>query len=88
MDGGVGRVVTRTPYTFGRDCTAPHAGIPARQCDCSSLVQQAYRAGGVRLPRTTGQQLHTGTPVTGAANLRSGDLIFIPGNTAAWPFAE
>jgi cell wall-associated NlpC family hydrolase len=69
-----------TPYTFGGDCTAPHSGVPARQCDCSSLVQQAYRAGGVSLPRTTDQQVHAGTAVTGgAANLRPGDLIFIPG---------
>ena len=43
-----------TPYTFGGDCTAPHSGVAAHQCDCSSLVQQAYRAGGVSLPRTTG----------------------------------
>jgi cell wall-associated NlpC family hydrolase len=68
-----------TPYTFGGDCTAPHSGNPARQCDCSSLVQQAYRAGGVSLPRTTAQQVHAGTPITGTANLRPGDLIFIPG---------
>jgi cell wall-associated NlpC family hydrolase len=69
-----------TPYTFGGDCTAPHSGVPAHQCDCSSLVQQAYRHGGVSLPRTTDQQVHAGTAVTGgAANLRPGDLIFIPG---------
>ncbi|RKF23637.1 peptidoglycan endopeptidase, partial [Micromonospora globbae] len=41
-----------TPYTFGGDCTAPHSGIPARQCDCSSLLQQAYRAAGIAIPRT------------------------------------
>jgi cell wall-associated NlpC family hydrolase len=68
-----------TPYTFGGDCTAPHSGVAAHQCDCSSLVQAAYRAGGVSLPRTTGQQVHAGTPVAGAADLRPGDLIFIPG---------
>jgi hypothetical protein len=69
-----------TPYTFGGDCTAPHSGVPAHQCDCSSLVQQAYRHGGVSLPRTTDQQVHAGTGVPGGvANLRPGDLIFIPG---------
>jgi hypothetical protein len=68
-----------TPYTFGGDCTAPHSGVAARQCDCSSLVQQAYRHGGVSLPRTTDQQVHAGTPITGAAHLKPGDLIFIPG---------
>jgi cell wall-associated NlpC family hydrolase len=70
-----------TPYTFGGDCTAPHSRVPAHQCDCSSLVQQAYRHGGVSLPRTTDQQVHAGTKVTGgAANLKPGDLIFIPGS--------
>jgi cell wall-associated NlpC family hydrolase len=68
-----------TPYTFSGDCTAPHSGVPAHQCDCSSLVQQAYRAGGVSLPRNTWEQVNAGTPVAGAADLRPGDLIFIPG---------
>jgi len=27
-----------TPYSFGGDCTNPHGGDPAHQCDCSSLV--------------------------------------------------
>jgi cell wall-associated NlpC family hydrolase len=69
-----------TPYATDGDCTAPHSGVAAHQCDCSSLVQQAYRAGGVTLPRITGQQAHTGTPVTGTTQLRPGDLTFIPGD--------
>lgn len=69
-----------TPYTFGGDCTAPHSGIEARQCDCSSLVQQAYFNAGISLPRTTENQQHAGTPVAGLADLRPGDLIFIPGS--------
>ncbi|MEV4481827.1 C40 family peptidase [Micromonospora coxensis] len=69
-----------TPYTFGGDCTAPHSGIPARQCDCSSLVQQAYRAAGVTVPRTTGEQVHAGQPVSDFRHLRPGDLLFIPGS--------
>lgn len=43
--------------------------------DCSLLVQKAYEAGGVRLPRTTYQQILVGTPVA-RANLLPGDLIF------------
>ncbi|MDZ5446833.1 NlpC/P60 family protein [Micromonospora sp. 4G57] len=39
-----------TPYTFGGVCTAAHSGIPARQYDCSALLQQAYRAAGVSIP--------------------------------------
>ncbi len=76
-----------TPYTFGGDCTAPRSGIPARQCDCSSLVQQAYRAASVTLPRTTSDQVHAGAPVADYRDLRPGDLLFIPGSrgTAARP---
>ncbi|WP_438361908.1 C40 family peptidase [Micromonospora sicca] len=69
-----------TPYTFGGDCTAAHSGVPARQCDCSSLLQQAYRAAGVSIPRTTGEQVHAGQPVTDYRDLRPGDLLFIPGS--------
>lgn len=69
-----------TPYAYGGDCTAPHSGDPAHECDCSSLVQAAYRAGSVSLPRTTREQVHAGTPVASLADLRPGDLIFIPGS--------
>ncbi|MET7952100.1 NlpC/P60 family protein [Micromonospora sp. NPDC005324] len=69
-----------TPYTFGGDCTAAHSGTPRRQCDCSSLMQQAYLAGGVTIGRTTRDQVHEGTPVPGVTHLRPGDLILIPGS--------
>nr|WP_221378377.1 C40 family peptidase [Actinoplanes polyasparticus] len=68
-----------TPYTFGGDCTAAHSGIPRHQCDCSSLMQQAYRAAGIRIPRTTADQVHAGAAVPGPADLHPGDLILIPG---------
>lgn len=69
-----------TPYTFGGDCTAAHSGVPRRQCDCSSLMQQAYRAAGITIPRTTHDQVRAGTAVPGADALRPGDLILIPGS--------
>ncbi|MEU1808404.1 C40 family peptidase [Micromonospora aurantiaca (nom. illeg.)] len=69
-----------TPYTFGGDCTAAHSGIPRRQCDCSSLMQQAYRAAGISIPRTTHDQVHAGTLVPGTDYLQPGDLILIPGS--------
>lgn len=69
-----------SPYTFGGDCTAPHSGIPARQCDCSSLMQQAYRAAGITIARTTSEQIHAGSTVGDHADLRPGDLLFIPGS--------
>jgi cell wall-associated NlpC family hydrolase len=68
-----------TPYAFGGDCTAAHSGNPAHQCDCSSLVQQAYRAAGYTLlPRLARHQARVGAPV-GLSDLRPGDLIFIVG---------
>lgn len=69
-----------TPYAFGGDCTAARSGNPRHECDCSSLMQQAYRAAGITIPRTTGDQVHAGTGVSGPAGLRPGDLILIPGS--------
>ncbi|MFI6173431.1 C40 family peptidase [Nocardia sp. NPDC051052] len=42
--------------------------------DCSGLVQWAYRRAGRDLPRTSGEQLATGTPVS-QSELRVGDLV-------------
>jgi cell wall-associated NlpC family hydrolase len=68
-----------TPYSLGGDCTAAHSGNPAHQCDCSSLVQQAYQAAGISLPRTSQAQFRAGVPVSGPDQLQPGDLIFVPG---------
>lgn len=73
-----------TPYHFGGSCTDPHSDIPAKQCDCSSLVQQAYRRAGITLPRTTRQQINSGAPVAGPRQLRPGDLIFLPGHVGIY----
>jgi cell wall-associated NlpC family hydrolase len=67
-------------YSYGGDCTAPRSGVPAHECDCSSLMQMAYRVAGVALPRTTGDQVHAGAPVHGLGRIRAGDLVFIPGS--------
>jgi hypothetical protein len=69
-----------TPYHYGGSCTDPHGSDPTGWCDCSSLVQMAWRAAGIDLPRTTYQQVHVGTPVPSVADLEPGDLIFIPGS--------
>lgn len=69
-----------TPYQFGGSCDDPHGLDPSGRCDCSSLVQMAWRAAGVNLPRTTYQQVHSGTSVSSVARLQPGDLIFIPGS--------
>ena len=69
-----------TPYHFGGSCTDPHSGDPSKQCDCSSLMQQAYRNAGISIPRVTDDQQHFGTAVASATELKPGDLVFIPGS--------
>ncbi len=56
-----------SPYVWG--ATGPDA------FDCSGLVQAAYRAAGVALPRTTYAQIGAGRRVS-RAELLPGDLVF------------
>jgi len=76
-----------TPYQYGGSCSDPHGTSPAGWCDCASLVQMAWAAAGVAIPRTTYDQWRVGTPVASVSQLVPGDLIFIPGTdaTAAGP---
>lgn len=67
-----------TPYQWGGSCTAAHGSDPMTRCDCSSLVQQAYHAAGIALPRTTYLQVTAGTAVPLHA-LKPGDLLFAEG---------
>jgi len=71
-----------TPYSWGGDCTAARSGVAAHECDCSSLVQIAYRAASIALPRTTQDQVRAGVPVQDLSQIRPGDLVFIPAPTA------
>ncbi|WP_330457382.1 C40 family peptidase [Streptomyces sp. NBC_00820] len=73
----------KTPYQWGGSCTDSHGSDPMGRCDCSSLMQQSYKAAGVSLPRTTYTQVKAGKPVSVDA-LRPGDLVFTEG-TAAVP---
>ena len=75
-----------TPYQWGGSCTNSHGADPMGRCDCSSLMQQAYKAAGVTLTRTTYTQVTEGKPVTVDA-LQPGDLVFTAGSdgTAANP---
>jgi len=67
-----------TPYQWGGSCTDSHGADPMGRCDCSSLMQQSYRAAGVTLSRTTYTQVEEGTGVSVDA-LRPGDLLFTEG---------
>jgi cell wall-associated NlpC family hydrolase len=69
-----------TSYHFGGSCTDAHSTNLNKHCDCSSLMQQAYRAAGISIPRITTDQVKAGIPVPGANQLLPGDLIFLPGS--------
>jgi cell wall-associated NlpC family hydrolase len=63
-----------------------HVGAPyrwgsagPRAFDCSGLVWAAYQSAGVRLPRTSQSQYHTGHRV-GRTALKPGDLVFFGAN--------
>ncbi|MFF4361000.1 C40 family peptidase [Streptomyces sp. NPDC001604] len=71
-----------TPYQWGGTCSAPHGQDPMGRCDCSSLMQASYKAGGVSISRTTYAQVKEGEAVSVDA-LKPGDLLFTRGTAAA-----
>ena len=50
--------------------------------DCSGLVQAAYRAAGVSLPRVAQDQYDATAKVPSGAPLEVGDLVFFGGGTS------
>ncbi|MCG0066002.1 bifunctional lytic transglycosylase/C40 family peptidase [Streptomyces tricolor] len=66
-------------YHLGGDCTKALGHDPAHWCDCSSLMQQAYRAAGVNIPRVTYDQVAVGTRVD-IDHPKPGDLVFNAGS--------
>ena len=66
-------------YQWGGDCTDGLGDNPAHRCDCSSLMQQAYKAAGITIPRTTYDQVDTGRQVD-MDKPKPGDLVFNPGS--------
>ncbi|WP_405848537.1 C40 family peptidase [Streptomyces sp. NBC_01518] len=67
-----------TPYQWGGSCTNSHGSDPMGRCDCSSLMQQSYKAAGLTLTRTTYTQVKEGKAVSVNA-LEPGDLVFTEG---------
>lgn len=67
-----------TPYQWGGECSDPHGQDPMGRCDCSSLIQTSYKAGGVSISRTTYTQVKEGKAVSVDA-LKPGDQLFTRG---------
>lgn len=62
------RTFLGVPYVYG-------GNDPKHGMDCSAFTQTVYKHFGVKLGRTTYQQVLQGTPVS-KANLQPGDLVF------------
>ncbi|MFD3553751.1 NlpC/P60 family protein [Streptomyces goshikiensis] len=66
-------------YQLRGDCTDALGSDPRHWCDCSSLVQQAYRAAGISIPRVTFDQINLPIQV-GLDDPKPGDLVFNAGS--------
>lgn len=82
-DGVVGAAQSQlgTPYSWGGGTpSGPSEGFGRGAgtvgFDCSSLVQYAWAKAGVKLPRTTYDQIKVGRPVGSLADAQPGDLLF------------
>ncbi|MFC6067051.1 C40 family peptidase [Streptomyces ochraceiscleroticus] len=70
-----------TPYQWGGSCAHAHGRDPMGRCDCSSLMQASYKAGGIALSRTTYTQVKEGKAVN-PERVKAGDLLFTEGSAA------
>lgn len=62
------------PYVYGGESPSGY--------DCSGLVQAAYRAAGISLPRTAQEQFDAGPHLPASAQLEPGDLVFFGSSTS------
>ncbi len=65
---GAAEAMLGEPYRYG--------GAAPGGFDCSGLVVYAAKSVGLNLPRTTQEQIQTGSPVT-REDVRAGDLVFM-----------
>lgn len=63
----LGAARNKTPYVWGGNSL--QAGV-----DCSGLIQEAYKAAGINLPRVSNDQIAAGTPVD-PKDMMPGDLL-------------
>lgn len=68
-----------TAYVYGGDCTDAQRQPTPHNCDCSSLVQQAYAHAGITIARTTYAWRQDG-PTVPLDKIRPGDLLFSAGS--------
>lgn len=70
-----------TPYSWGGGTPSGPSGGFGRGAgtvgfDCSSLVQYAWAKAGVKLPRTTWEQIKVGQAIPNIQHAKPGDLLF------------
>jgi len=63
----IGKSYIGTPYRYG--------GVNKSGIDCSSLIQNSYKAIGINLPRTAKEQSKIGTK-RGWNGIRPGDIVY------------
>ncbi len=70
--------IVERAYTY-RDVRYSYGSASRSATDCSGLTTQVYKAAGVKLPRTSGQQARVGQQVS-KGGLKKGDLVFFKTN--------
>lgn len=65
---------TQTKYVYGAN-----SNLAPYKADCSSWTQHIYAKFGIQLPRTSGEQAHTGIPIK-FQDMKKGDLMFFANN--------